>query len=503
MKILFSRYFLLYLCLFALVIGGTWYIYKIYLLPPAAAVETAVVTEADLTRTVFVSGKVDSKTTSKLSFPIGGTIQKIYKSVGDSVFGGEIVASLTDDTLVAQYNAALAEVQYLELTRQELKRGPTQETRAVADTTVSAAEIALEKTKVEYAQLVTNAKNSLLSSGLEALPADPYNDNIPPIISGSYLCAADGMYTLKLYRSNSQTDLSYILSGLETGTFTAPTDGPTPLGKCGLSIQFAAAQQYKPADWVVHIPNTRGANYVSLQNTYQLAKTQEAGAIKTASEALKLAENNRDALIAPPNKESLGQVDANIAKAKSLLALQEARVADYTIRAPFTGIVTNVDMKVGESATANQTLTVVQEGNYELKALIPEIDITKVTVGDEALITFDALPAEQLTASISFISPLSTEIGGVAYYDAVILLHNSPIWLREGLNADITIQTEKKLRVPSLPQRFIKSNSSGFEVQVLTNGISHPVEVQTGFQSTNGEVEILNLPLGTTVELPH
>lgn len=502
MKVLFSRHFLYYLFIFILLAVGGWYTYKIYLTPQIITAETAIIKNTDLVSTVKVSGKVDSKTMSRLSFSVGGIIQKIYKSAGDSVTEGEVVASLTSDSLVAEYNAALAEVRYLELTKQELERGPTSEARTVADTNINIAKIALERTKVEYAQLVKNAKRLLLSTNLEALPVNLYTENVHPTISGSYLCEDGGTYTLSIYRSNSQTDISYRLSGLESGTFAATTDSPSPLGECGLSIQFDTDKPYSNGDWTVRIPNTRGANYVTLQNAYQLTKTQETEVIKTYTEALKLAENNRDALIAPPNKETLGQVNANISKARSYLALQEARVADYTIRSPFPGIVTNVDMKVGESAGPKHTVTVVQEGNFELKARIPEIDITKVTVGSETSVNFDASPAENLNAAVSFISPLSTEVGGVAYYDAVILLKNKPIWLREGLNADITIQTGKRANVPSLPQRFIKTNGINSEVYILENGQIIANVVQTGFKSTEGQVEILNFPVGTVVQLP-
>lgn len=502
MKLLFSRHFVLYLFFFALLGGSGWYIYKHYLVPQDIKLETAIVKSEDLVQTVSVSGKVDSKTMSRLSFSVGGIIQKIYKSVGDNVIEGEVVASLTSDALVAEYNAALAEVRYLELTKQELERGPTIESRTVSDTSVNVAKIALERTREEYAQLVENSRRLLLSSNLEARPVNIFNKNIPPTVSGSYLCEDEGTYTLSLYRSSSQTDISYNLRGLEVGTFPATTYSPTALGECGLSILFNKDERYNNADWVIQIPNTSGANYVSLRNAYQLAKTQQTEAIKTHTEALKLAENNRDALIAPPATETTGQVNANITKARADLILQEARVADYTIRAPFTGIVTNVDMKVGESAGTMHSVTIIQEGNYELKARIPEIDITKVTIGNEALVTFDAAPEEKLKASISFISPLSTEVGGVAYYDAVIVLKDSPIWLREGLNADITIQTEKKKNVATLPRRFIKVNDGNSEVEVLKNGQITATLIKTGFISTNNQVEILNLPVGTEVVLP-
>jgi multidrug efflux pump subunit AcrA (membrane-fusion protein) len=280
------------------------------------------------------------------------------------------------------------------------------------------------------------------------------------------------------------------------------TDTPVMLGECGLYIQFDANENYRQSDWVISIPNKRGAGYVAAKNAYDLAITQQATAIKAAEEALTLARESERSLNAPSTPEIIAQAEANVATAKARLAAIEARVTDYTIRAPFPGVITNVDMKVGEAANQNHTVTVVYEGDYELKAQIPEIDIKKVSLSSSAEVLFDADPNTTFPASITFISPLSSDVSGVSYYDATIELTNQPDWIREGLNADVIIKHETRQAVTALPKRYLITENNNSYVLIQNGATTTKTRVDTGLVGTDGLVEIRNLPVGTSVVRP-
>ena len=468
----------------------------------ALTTETTSVTRGDISNIVTVSGKTEATNMVNLSFPTTGTVQNVYKKEGDAVLVGEILASLTQDSVVGEYNVAIQNLKYLESTKDELIRGREEPERRVSETSVKIAEENVTRTEKEYARIVQNALEAVRSEGLEALPGHDTNNDIPPTITGSYLCDAEGTYTLSVFSSHSPTNHSYTLTGLEEGTFTAFTDVPSPLGSCGLYIQFDTDEQYRNADWTVTIPNTRSASYLSNYNLYTLAQQQEANAVAAAKQELELALRTEQSLNADPSREELNKINANIAEAQALLAVKEARIADFTIRSPFNGVLTENNIKVGETATQNQTMTVLQEGLYDFKARIPEVDITNIHVTSHVEVSFDARPGEKLSGTIEYISPSSSDIDGVAYYEATLVLDSKPEWIRAGFNADVRIIIEQKQDTLRLPERFIITEADKKFVLVKNSigVVRTPVEV--GLVGNAGYVEVLNLKAGTEVALP-
>lgn len=501
MNVLFSKSLWLYLFFIIVAFAGGWYVYQNFISTNGKTeTETALVETGTIEQTVTVSGKIEAKKIARLGFPFSGTIQNIYKSAGDNVTTNEVIASLTSDTLIAEYSAALERVRTLEQAQKQLMRGATYEEKKVASTNVQIATTKLSNAEANFAQLIKNAKKSLLSTDLAAYPVNTNNNDTPPTISGSYTCAEEGTYELSLFSSNS--GLSYYLSGLSSGTFTASFDSPAPLGECGLYIQFVAGEKYSPGKWTVELPNKRSTNYITLKNTYDLAVVEAESNIKSAKEALDLAKDSEEVLLASATPESLSQAEGRASEARAQLLAQEARISDYTVRAPFDGIITDVNMKVGEPTNPNNTITIVYEGEYELRARIPEIDITKVKIGNRVKAIFDAAPNESLPAVITFISPISSDVGGVAYYEAIIKLDQDPSWLREGLNADVIIESQKKEKVPTLPKRFLVKNANGTFVLQKSGEqiIERPVTI--GLISTDGFAEMIDLPIGEEVLLP-
>jgi multidrug efflux pump subunit AcrA (membrane-fusion protein) len=464
--------------------------------------ETVTVEIGTVLQSSKISGFIEARQTAKLGFPTVGTVREVFKLEGDTVSTGEIVASLTQSSIVAQYSSAQHELAYYLAQKEELLAGQRTEARQVTDATVQVALNTLEKTKSEHAQITQNAYRKLLSADLEAVPADEVNDDTPPRISGNYLCDKPGTYTLNIYSSKAVTGYSYILSGLEEGTFPAWTDTPVPIGTCGLFIQFSDAEQYQKREWSITIPNDRGSSYITNYNAYQLSLQQQQDAITAATLALELAEKQADYTNADPTQEAIAQIDAKIRAAQSLLEMYEAKIADYVITAPFDGIITDVDLKVGEVSDITKTVTLIRNGSYLLKARIPEVDIRMVSLGMPAEVTFDAAAKEIINTTVSYISPLSINLDGVSYYEAHLTFVDEPDWLREGLNADITLIVNKKSDVLVVPKQYTEQAGADYFVYTLQGNDVVTSKIETGLIGDNGYIEVLNLPAKTKLILP-
>ncbi len=460
------------------------------------------VTIDTVSRTTKVSGHVEAEESAILSFPRSGTIREILVSEGEEVTEDEIIASLVDDTLIAEYNAALHNLEFLKLTKEDLSSTPRKEARDETAANVAIAEENLKNTKDEHTILVKAAYRSLLNTDLAAEPVNLKNGDTPPIITGNYFCAEEGEYILSVYRSASPIGHSYNLSGLEEGIFTAWSDTPSSLGSCGLQIQFDENETYMSSNWVVSIPNTKGATYVTYYNAYQQALENETNAVKTAELALDLAKKTQIHNNADPTPLSLAQADSKINEAKALLDNLNAQLVNFTVKAPFAGTITDIDMKIGEVADVTKTISLIGDHSYILKAEIPEADIRSIAISTPAIIEFDAAADEIYPGTIEFISPLSTKTNGASYYEARIDLATKPTWIREGLNADILLTTTKKTNVPVLPKHFIKFENANAYILTPTDNGTKKQKIKTGLIGTNGHVEVLNVPVNTVVVQP-
>ena len=107
-----------------------------------------------------------------------------------------------------------------------------------------------------------------------------------------------------------------------------------------------------------------------------------------------------------------------------------------------------------------------------------------------------------LQAEIVVISPVATEIDGVAYFEAKLHLLEEPNWLRSGLNADVDIIIAKKESVLRLPRRFVTIVDGKSSVLMREGAEVIAQEISVEFIGNDGYVEITGLNDGDTVLAP-
>jgi HlyD family secretion protein len=464
---------------------------------------TETVTRGEVAQIVSVSGVIKAENTATLTFPTSGIVSEVLVKDGDAVVKDQILARLQQAELAADRTDALSAVRIAQANHDELIRGRLTEAKEVTAITVEIARENLARTKREESEKVASARRTLLSNDLEALPTDLKNSDIPPTISGAYSCATQGAYTLKMFSSGAQSGSSYQLSGLENGSYSAYTDTPAPLGTCGLRIQFDADESYASKGWIIEIPNTRSTTYTTLANTYTLAEQQETNAVEAAAQALEKALREQTLENATPREEALARAKATILQAEARLAVIDARINDRILRAPFDGTISDVAITVGETVSSASLMTVVAQDIFELTVRIPEIDITKILIGQLAEVVFDARPTETVTARVDFVAVTATLIDGVAYFEAKLRFDNPPEWFRSGLNSDVDIIIEKQSDVIRIPKRFLITDGTDYSVLVPDGTLSKTQSVQVSFIGNDGFVVIEGgLSEGDTVIAP-
>lgn len=422
--------------------------------------ETYMVTRTTVTETVAVTGKVNAAANVDLAFSSGGKVASVAVTEGQTVRKGQVLARLDTAALsadLARARAALA-IKELEGTNQ----GVSVENRGTS----------LEAIEEQQDTLVENAYRRLLTSDLEAYPESNSYNEIPPTVSGTYTGTEEGEYRVEVYASSTESGASFRVSGLESkGLGPVTTSYPARLGDQGLYIQFSPEGSYNSTEWIVPIPNPRGASYVANLNAYNDAVRNRRVALEEAGSSFQETD------IASPIRQ------AEIEQARADIARIQADINDRIIYAPFDGVVTSRDIEPGETVASGATgISLISTGTFEVVAQVPEIDIAKIAVGDTATIALDAFANEPLEALVIHIDPAATRVDGVPVYEVTLQFSEEDERLRDGMTAGVVIVTETLADQIAIPGRFIdEKRDESIVVRQVGEDETEEITITTGF----------------------
>jgi len=134
--------------------------------------------------------------------------------------------------------------------------------------------------------------------------------------------------------------------------------------------------------------------------------------------------------------------------------------------------------------------------HYETKVDVPETDVVKVKVGDEAEITLDALGSDiKFKGKVLTVDPASTEIQDVVYYKVKVAIEDSGNeTIKPGMTADVLVDTDRRDNVIFIPSRALLTRSGTDEkyVRVLKDGAVEERTVKLGLKADDGKTEVIS-----------
>lgn len=463
----------------------------------AKNVVTDTVKYADLKETILATGQVVSSTDLNLSFNTNGVVKAIKVKVGDKVKAGQLLANIDQQAELAALTQARGALAAANARYRRILEGATSEEVAVSQTALNNAKRDLENTKSSQATLIKNAYNNLLNSSPEALPEDGGSGDQMPTISGTYNLGKEGEIKLEIY--NSSGGLSFQASGLTSGIADVSSITPQPIGNSGLYITFPSDTYLSTKEWVIEIPNKKGATYLTNYNAYQTAQKNQEQAIANAEAMVSQREAELALKRAQARPSDIQLAEAEIISAEGQMQQAQARYNDTVITAPLDGTITSIDIKPGELASAMKEVIILQDvSNIYLEANINEANIASIHVGLPIDITFDAFGSERtFKGTVTKVDPSSTLVSGVVNYKitANVEVVNTEE-LRPGMTANMTIKAREKNHVLVIPSRSILVDENGKQTIRLVKDARtkkwNEVEVTTGLEGDGGMVEVLS-----------
>lgn len=185
--------------------------------------------------------------------------------------------------------------------------------------------------------------------------------------------------------------------------------------------------------------------------------------------------------------------EEKVSAAYANVAITRAEIAKTIITAPFDGVVSAQNIRIGEVAQSNTpVITLISNNTFKIEAFVSEIDVEKLHIGDSAEITLDNDPGKIYDGKISAIDPAENTINNVSNYKVTLNFSDDVSGLRPGMGANISVAIENKKDVVVVPQNAIFEENGKTFVYVSASGIREKKEIQVGISRKEGSAEIIS-----------
>jgi HlyD family secretion protein len=416
---------------------------------------TYAVTRGSVVASVAGSGSVAANQTLDLSFSTAGTVVETSVALGDEVSAGQVLARLDDAMLQLLVVNAQANLDSAQAQLDALQAGPTAAELTSAQWAVVNAEVQVQQlTEGPTAADVTAARSALLSA----------QDNLAMLQAGSDPVAiANAQAALEqaknsLYSQQMSRDATCAKPGV-------PCDQANVMvGNGEISVRQAQAAldrllagptqtELQVAQYAVQQANARLAALF----TAPTAEQTEAAQLQ-----LQNAQARLDELTAGAAAADLAKAQASVAAAQLSLTQAQAALEAATLRAPFDGIVTALNLSngaaIGSGATA---LTLLDRSGLHVDLKLSENSAVKVQAGQPVTLTFVSLNGKTVTGTVSYVSPVAETTNGVVTYAVRVNLAGSDAEIRIGMTANLVIVTAQKDNVLLVPNTALLPQGDG------------------------------------------
>lgn len=441
--------------------GGSYYYFSKQT-SQTISYQYATVKRGTLLSTISSTGQVISQSQVDLKPKVNANVTNVYVRAGDRVKSGQVLFRLDATDAYKKVRDAKSSLESSKLSLLKLQNPKEIDVMSIENSIKQE-----EESKKTQNTKVAIAYRNVLTSSLQAFPEGSYTNETAPVITGSYAKATEGQIKINVYQGG-QTGYNFSLSGLITGSGQVNTLVAQPLGDTGLYIKWGSV--LPQTNWIIDIPNKQSSSYLSNYNAWQDAITNR----DTANEA-----SDRSILALKQKLNDLKPGDGNIdimsaklqitQKENALLDAQQ-ELSNYTITAPFDGVMASVSVDIGSSAVmassnSSSALGTIVTDKKMAQATLNETDIVKVKLGQKAKISFDAISDLILEGTVVEINTLGTVTSGVVTYKVKVAFNTDDGRILPNMSTSIDVITDSKDDVLSLSSSAVKKDASGYYVE--------------------------------------
>lgn len=470
-----------------------------------ANLQTVTVEYDTLVATIGATGTVRSNQQAVLTWQTSGSVEKVNVQIGDQVSVDQELALLEQTSLPQSVILAQADLVSAQKSLDDLKNSQLQKAQALQ--TVETAQQALED--LLNPELQQALALQAIADSEQAV--DYYQTrlrNMQSSANQSDIDAAKAQLVLLEDALNKAKD-----------KYKPYEDKPEDnLTRANLLSQLSAAQQQYDAA----ARNLNALKGVASDTDIAVAKAN----LVTAQAQLLDAQRQYERLKDGPNPADVALAEAQLADAQRELErlkdgadpddilVAEARVAaaqatidQAHILAPFAGLVTMVDVKPGDQVSPGAVAFRIDDFSRLLVDLeVSEVDINQIQIGQEVMLTFDAILAQDYRGKVVDVALVGNSIQDIVSFTVTVEILDADQAVKPGMTSAVNIvinQLEDTLLVPNRAVRVVKGERVVYILR--TGGTLEPVAVSLGASSgtysqvvegdiQTGDLVVLNPP---------
>lgn len=538
MKLFRKRNLIIFITLIAIGVSGYFYFIK----KNSPVYDFAIVKRGDIVQDVSVTGRVKPARKVDLAFEKSGKVARVYAAIGSLIKKGQLLAILDNSDLRAQVTQAEANLEAEKARLAELKSGTRPEEIKIAETKVTNSRKNLDDAESDLLEVKNKAAvdleddyNSALTTAQTAVNIGKNSLQTLTDVQYNHFNGATGddtniadkkeaaIYLLLGGKDGGkwgQNQISALIGGAFGLVQYATTNSSEENIDKAVSDSLAALRAVKDAvESVPFVFSVTSAERTSLEteknnlnsqisllsSKEQAIKVQRAAnssVISSAQINVNGADNSLNSALdelalkkAGSTPEQIQVQEAKIRAAEAEIKNIESQIRKTAIYSPIDGILAKQDVKEGEIASINTNpISIISDKNFEIEVNVPEVDIVKINIGREALITLDAYGNEAVfKADVISVEPAETLIDGVATYKTVLQFKEEDERIKSGMTANIDIVSDRRENVVFVPQRAITSKDGLKVVKILdNNGTIRETEILLGLRGSDGNIEVIS-----------
>jgi HlyD family secretion protein len=426
---------------------------------PAVEEEKVIPVEVAETRTGPMSlvldyaGTLESRDSVNLVPAATGRIESVLVKVGDEVKAGDPIATIEDDTYLAQLKQAQAAVSTAKLNLAKMELGSRPEEIAAAQASVELARAAVNDVATVSDDERTKAAADLAKAEADLKAAQAEYDKI---------AWAGDVGTTPQAIKLQQATITYQNSLAKYNLDTNPSDS-----------QLAPLM-------------------------LQLANAQLALALKQQ----------------PYRQIDFEAARAAIQQAEAALDLVNLQLREVVVKAPFDGVVADLNISQGSRVSPQAAIGQFISNELEVTVNVPENNIAQVKKGQSAALRVTAYPGQDFPGVVTSIAPVANKDSRT--FEVKITPTRGIELLRSGMYANTSILAEEKkdtllaprtaiITIDGQPAVYVLKENNTVAQQPVTTGLfdKDNIEILSGLKP--GEAVVTagqsNLTDGAKVEV--
>lgn len=228
--------------------------------------------------------------------------------------------------------------------------------------------------------------------------------------------------------------------------------------------------------------------------------------IEQADRDLALAESRLEDARREYERLLQGEDSAEVAAARARVEAAQATLNQAYLIAPFAGTITQSQSITGDQVTAGESGFRIDDlSRLLVDVQVSEVDINNVEVGQDAVLTFDAILNESYNGKVVQVGQSGETVQGVVSFTVTVELSDADELVKPGMTTAVNIVVEEVQDVILIPNRAVRLIDGERVVYVLRDNQPLPITITLGASSDTfselasgdideGDLIILNPP---------